>query len=91
MNKLLIISILLFIAGIIFFGLAGKCYQEILNLQEIFGYYGLQEKNYLSSNSVADTFTLLKFGVIKFSIFGLIAWVLGLVFFLKRNSRVLSL
>ena len=90
MNKFLITSILLFVAGIIFFGLAGNCYRAILNLQELFGYYGLQEKDYPSSKNAAETFALLKFGIIKFSILGLVAWVLGLVFFLKRNSRVLS-
>ncbi len=89
MDKFLIISILLFVIGIIFFGLAGNCYQAILNLQELYGYYGLQEKEYLSSVSVAQTFASLKFGIIKFSILGVVAWILGIVFFLKRKNKVL--
>ncbi len=90
MSKFLIISILLFVVGIIFFGFAGNCYRAILNLQELFGYYGLQEENYLSSENVAETFALLKFGIIKFSILGLAAWILGIVFFLKRNNKLSS-
>ncbi len=89
MNKFLIISILLFIVSIIFFGLAGNSYRAILNLQELFGYYGLQEKDYLSSVNVAETFAGLKFGIIKFSILGVVAWILGIVFFLKRKNKVL--
>ena len=89
MNKFLIISILLFVVGIIFFGLAGNNYQAILNLQELFGYYGLQKKDYFLSPNVAETFVSLKFGIIKFSILGIIAWVLGIIFFLKRKNTVL--
>ncbi len=88
MNKFLIISILLFVVGIIFFGFAGNSYRAILNLQELFGYYGLQEKDYLLSPNVAETFTSLKFGIIKFSILGVIAWILGIVFFLKRKNKI---
>ncbi len=88
MNKFLIISILLLVIGIIFFGLAVNCYRTILNLQELFGYYGLEEKNLLSVN-VAETFASLRFGIIKFSILGVIAWILGIVFFLKRKNKVL--
>lgn len=89
MNRFLITSIILFVAGIIFFGLAGNSYRSILNLQELFGYYGLQEKGYLSSANVAETFATLKFGIIKFSILGGVAWILGIVFFLKRKNKVL--
>jgi len=88
MNKFIIISILLFAVGIIFFGFAGHCYQTIQNLQETFGYYGLQEKDYLLSENVAETFAKLKFGIIKFSILGVIAWTLGFIFFLKRNNTL---
>ena len=88
MNKFLIISILLFVAGIIFFGFAGNCYRAILNLQELFGYYGLQERDYLSSVNVAETIASLKFGIIKFSILGVAAWVLGIFFFLKRKNKI---
>ncbi len=87
MNKFLIISILLFVVGIIFFGFAGNCYRAILNLHELFGYYGLQEKDYLSSGNVAETFASLKFGIVKFSILGIIAWILGIAFFLKRKDN----
>lgn len=86
MNKFLIISILLFVVGIIFFGLAGNCYQSILNLQELYGYYGLQEKDYLLSVNVAETFASLKFGIIKFSIIGFASWILSIIFFWKRKK-----
>jgi len=55
-------------------------------LQELFGYYGLQEKDYLSSRNVAETFASLKFGIIKFSILGVIAWILGIVFLIRKNK-----
>jgi hypothetical protein len=61
----------------------------ILNLQELYGYYGLQEKDYLSSPNVAETFASFKFGIIKFSILGFRVWILGIVFFLKRKNKVL--
>jgi len=90
MNKRLIISILFFAAGISFFGLAAASYQSILNLQEVFGYYGLQEKDYLLSENVGKTFANLKCGIVKFSILGIVAWILGIGFFLKQKNKVSS-
>ncbi len=85
MNKFFIVSILLFIVGIIFFGLAANCYRTILNLQELLGYYGIQLSK-LTSGDAVETFAQLKFGIIKFSIFGIVAWILGIVFFFKRKK-----
>lgn len=87
MRGFLITSILLFVAGVIFFGLAANCYSTILNLQELLGYYGIQSDNLTSGNAM-ETFAQLRFGIIKFSILGLVAWVLGLIFFVKRNNKL---
>ena len=90
MNKFIIISISLLILGIFFFGIAGYCYWTILDLHESFGYYGLEEKDYLLSANVSETLANLKYAIVKFLIFGMTAWILGFVFFLKRNKKVLT-
>jgi len=58
------------------------------DLHETFSCYGLKEKDYLANANTAATFANLKFGIIKFSIFGVIAWLLSLIFFLKRKNKV---
>ncbi len=88
MNKFLTTSILLFVVGIIFFGLAANCYRTILNLQELLGYYGIQSDT-LTSGDAMETFAQLRFGIIKFSILGSVGWILGLIFFVKRKNKVL--
>jgi len=89
MNKFIFISILLLVVGLFFFGIAGYSYWTILDLHKTFGYYGLKEKDYLLSANVAETFASLKFGIVKFLILGVAAWVSGFIFFLKRNNSVL--
>ncbi len=90
MNKFVIISISLLILGIFFFGIAGYCYWTILDLHRTFGYYGLEEKDYLLSANIAETLANLKYGIVKFLILGTAAWISGFIFFLKRNNKVLS-
>lgn len=85
----MLISILLFILGIFFFGFAGYCYWTIQNMHETFSYYRLKEKDYLTNPDTAATFANLKFGIIKFFILGVVAWFFSLIFFLKRKNKVL--
>ncbi len=91
MNKFLIISIILLVIGLFFFGFAGYCYWTIRDMQETFAYYGIGENTYLSNAKTAPTFLNLKFGIVKFSILGLVSWVLAVVFFIKRKSNIASL
>ncbi len=88
MSKFLVISILLLIAGLLFFGIAGYCFWTIQDMHTTFDYYGLKEKDYLLSLNVAYTIANLKVGIIKFSILGVSAWILGVIFFIKRNNKV---
>lgn len=90
MNKFLIIAVLLLLTGIIFFGIAGYCYRTIINLRELFAYYSLDEEVYMSHPKNAAVFADLWFGIVKFSILGVVAWILSLIFFWKRNNKVLT-
>jgi len=91
MNKFLIISILLIIAGLFFFGFAGYCYWTIVYLQKMYAYYGIGEKIYLSNAETATMFLNLKFGIVKFSILGLVSWLLAIILFIKIKSKIASL
>ena len=85
MNKLLIISILLLIAGVLFFGIAGYCFWTIQDMRQTFAYYGINEIDY--SEKIAVAFSNLKFGIIKFSILGVVSWILATIFFVKRKVK----
>ena len=86
MNKFTIISILLLILGILFFGIAGYSYWTMIDLHKTFGYYGLEEKDYLLSEDVANTFADFKYGIVTFLVWGVIAWIAGIIFFFKRKK-----
>ncbi|CAN5116615.1 hypothetical protein BH20ACI1_BH20ACI1_26820 [soil metagenome] len=85
MNKLLIISILLLITGLLFFGIAGYCFWTIQDMRQTFAYYGINETDY--SEKIAIIFSNLKFGIVKFSILGTASCVLAIIFFIKRKSK----
>ncbi len=83
MNKFLIISILLLILGVVFFGIAGYFFWTIQDLRQTFTHYGINETDY--SEKIAIIFSDLRFGIIKFSIFGIISWLLAIIFFMKKE------
>ncbi len=90
MNRFLLVSLLLLLIGLFCFGIALYSYWTLQNMYEIFAYYGAGEKVFLEDAEIARTLFNLKFGIIKFLTFGLIAWVVGLIFFVKRNNKLLS-
>ncbi len=85
MNKLLIISVILIPVGISCFAVAGYFYWTLNQLFETLAYYGLQEQSNSNPKTAATVFDL-KFGVVKFSILGAAAWILSIIFFLKRKT-----
>lgn len=87
MNKFLLVSIFLFLAGFLSFSLAIYSYYSLQNVIGVFSYYGLQEKDLSLSKDVAETIFNLKFGIVKFSILGLLAWILGIIFYWKRSKK----
>ncbi len=86
MNKFLIIAGVLLIIGAISFGIAFFCFHEIQSLKETYEYYGIRESIYMSDEETASIFFNFKFGIIKFSIFGIISWILAGVLFYKRKK-----
>jgi hypothetical protein len=75
---------LILIVSILCFCVAGYCYWSILNLRGIFEYYQIEEANYLSDENIAQTFLDFKFGVIKFSILGIISLTAGIILFKRK-------
>ena len=52
-------------------------------MRQTFAYYGINEIDY--SEKIAVAFSNLKFGIIKFSILGVVSWILATIFFVKRK------
>lgn len=86
MNKFILVSIFLVVVGLVFFSLAIYSYYSLQNVLDLFSYYGMQEKDLSLSKDVSETIFNLKFGIVKFSVLGLLAWILGIIFYLKRNN-----
>lgn len=87
MNKVFILSISLFITGIICFYSAVDSCRTIQILQETPIIYDSQT-NKLIRDAVAETSTHLSFLIILSLIWGLTAWILASIFIVKRNSIV---
>jgi hypothetical protein len=89
MNKFLIFSVLLILSGFIFFGLAWYCYSTLQWLYKEMAYYGATSVLNTPGNKIYEMAFNLKFGLVKFSILGIVAWVLGIIFFFKRKNGIL--
>lgn len=85
MNKFLIISISLFVCGVIAFYSALDCYRTVQVLQETPIPYDTVS-NKLVRDAVAGASTRLRIVIIINLILGFGAWILGLVLFVKRNN-----
>lgn len=75
---------IMFVGSIICFGIAGFVYRTYLNIFNTFAYYGVAEKNIYSNPEILDTIANLKFGIIKFTILGILGIIFGLFFLLKK-------
>jgi hypothetical protein len=86
MKKFSILTIILVLAGIACFSVAGYLYSTLRDYYEMFVYYNI-ESQLLTNSEVRLTVYNLKFGILKFSIFGIAAWIAALMFFLRRKKR----
>lgn len=78
---------LLFVAGLICFGMAGYAYYSLHRLYDTFAYYGISTNDVRSNDNAAQTIFNFKFGIGKFVILGTAAWIAGLVFFIFSNRK----
>lgn len=84
MNKIKLISVLMISGSVICFGIAGYVYRTYLNVLNTFAYYGLPEKDYEKYPEIMTTLFNLKFGVVKFSVLGVLSLLIGLFLLLKK-------
>lgn len=90
MNRFRLLSLILFVAGLIFFGLAGFSYRTLQRFYEIFSYYGVNEQQLLASNDdAAQTIFQLKFGIVKFLALGVVAWLVSIVLIIISRKKKL--
>ena len=90
-NKFVIFSALFLVTGVVCFVIAAFAYHSLQNVYEVFAYYGANEKMYLSNPEIAEMIFNLKYGIVKFLVFGIISWGLSLFFYLKRNSKLFNI
>ncbi len=82
------IGFLLLFVGLVCFGISGYVYMTLQNFYETFAYYGISDENLYLSEKVAKTIFDLKYGIVKFLIFGIIAWLISLFLFIKSRKKV---
>lgn len=85
MNKFSITAVILFIAGIASFAVAGYVWGTLNDLYAMLANYNLEDQYYTNPKTAAMIFDL-KFGIIKFAVLGFAFWILAIIFFLKRKS-----
>lgn len=83
MKKFHIWTIIFFLGGVVSFGIALFAYHSYQDYLAVLAYYGISEETYLKTDKIAEVIFNFKFGIIKYTFFGFIAWIIGIYFLLK--------
>ena len=86
MKKYTIISILSFLVGIIAFAVAFYVFHQYKDFLALFGYYGIPEEIYASKAAI--TIFNFKIGIAKYTLLGIVAWIISIFFLVKRLKKV---
>lgn len=86
MNKLLMLSALLFAIGVVCFGISGHFYWTMKSMQDTFAYYGMSEQGYLANPEVAEALWNLRLGTIQFIVGGVTFWIVSIILLFKGKK-----
>ncbi len=87
MKRYTVFSILFFFGGIVFFAIACYAFHRYQVFLELFDYYSISEKVYTSRPEISTVTFNFKFGIIKYTLLGIIAWTASIYFLVKSYKK----
>lgn len=81
------VGFLFLLIGFICFGVSGYVFVTLQNFYKTFAYYGISDENLYLNENVAEIIFNLKYGIIKYLLFGITAWLVSLFLVTKSRKR----